>query len=35
MAIKTMWLVEHDCGDDETHDLSAKRPSNEPGMPAG
>ena len=27
MAIMTLWLVEHDCGDDEVHDLSAKRPS--------
>jgi hypothetical protein len=27
MAIKTLWLVEHDCGDDEVHDLSGKRPS--------
>ena len=27
MAIKTMWLVEHHCGDDETHDLSGRRPS--------
>jgi hypothetical protein len=31
MAIKTLWLVEHDCGDDEVHDLSAKRPSERAG----
>jgi hypothetical protein len=27
MAIKTLWLVEHECGDDEVHELSSKRPS--------
>jgi hypothetical protein len=31
MAIKTLWLVEHDCGDDEVHDLSDKRPSERAG----
>jgi hypothetical protein len=31
MAIKTQWLVEHQCGDDEVHDLSAKRPSERAG----
>ena len=31
MSIKTLWLVEHDCGDDEVHDLSAKRPSERAG----
>ena len=31
MAIKTLRLVEHDCGDDEVHDLSTKRPSERAG----
>ena len=31
MAIKTLWLVEHGCGDDEVHDLSGKRPSERAG----
>jgi hypothetical protein len=31
MAIKTLWAVEHECGDDEVHDLSAKRPSERAG----
>ena len=31
MAIKTLWLVEHGCGDDEVHDLSGKRPSERTG----
>jgi hypothetical protein len=31
MAVKTKWLVEHECGDDETHDLSGKRPSERAG----
>jgi hypothetical protein len=31
MAIKTVWAVEHSCGHDEDHDLSAKRPSERAG----
>lgn len=31
MAIKTTWPVEHVCGHDEDHDLSAKRPSERAG----
>jgi hypothetical protein len=31
MAIKTLWLVKHNCGDDEAHDLSGKRPSERAG----
>lgn len=31
MAVKTVWRVEHECGDDEDHDLSDKRPSERAG----
>jgi hypothetical protein len=31
MAVKTTWRVEHECGDDEDHDLSDKRPSERAG----
>ena len=31
MAVKTLWPVEHVCGHEEDHDLSAKRPSEPTG----
>lgn len=31
MAVKTAWPVEHDCGHEQHHDLSGKRPSQRAG----